>query len=343
MEVRNGWLNMLFIWVLLLCLNGHISQISAVKCVSCVGRGCMRNVCDSDVCVSTYYAANWNEGGWFRARVVKGCMSGTMLNPYFQDHCETTKDGNGIPVQTCYCKSELCNGRLSSRLPEEPMKFVECNCEGRQCREPICLGRFCTYVVNHLTMQTERGCSNLSIPLLDKRVGGACMSPPVSGALHTNVARTGDDLLHTESCFCQTNYCNSGAPLVGAAKEMRCPEKVQGSFYGHTLTSTRKRDCPGEFCFQTDVKSDLGEPSEFSISGCISFMNGSQLAEELNPTGCGYFASDGLVIRSCFTSKDQTAIDRAQNSQIRREVVSTASTYNIEYAILAILFICLRF
>lgn len=62
------------------------------------------------------------------------------------------------------------------------------------------------------------------------------MSPPISGALHTNVARTGDDLLHTESCFCQTNYCNSGAPLVGSPKEMRCGEKVQGQFYGHTVS-----------------------------------------------------------------------------------------------------------
>lgn len=61
------------------------------------------------------------------------------------------------------------------------------------------------------------------------------MTPPISGSLHTNVARTGDDLLHTEACFCNTNYCNSGAPLVGAPKEMRCSEKVQGQFYGHTV------------------------------------------------------------------------------------------------------------
>lgn len=62
------------------------------------------------------------------------------------------------------------------------------------------------------------------------------MSPPISGSLHANVARTGDDLLHTESCFCTTNYCNSGAPLVGANKEMRCSQKVQGQFYGHTVS-----------------------------------------------------------------------------------------------------------
>jgi hypothetical protein len=63
------------------------------------------------------------------------------------------------------------------------------------------------------------------------------MSPPISGALHTNVARTGDDLLHTEACFCTTNYCNAGAPLVGAPKEMRCAEKVQGQFWGHTVST----------------------------------------------------------------------------------------------------------
>lgn len=38
------------------------SFVSAIKCVSCVGRGCMTNACDSDVCVASYYAANWNEG-----------------------------------------------------------------------------------------------------------------------------------------------------------------------------------------------------------------------------------------------------------------------------------------
>jgi hypothetical protein len=54
------------------------------------------------------------------------------------------------------------------------------------------------------------------------------------------VARTGDDLLHTEACFCTTNYCNSGAPLVGAPKEMRCAEKVQGQFWGHTVKTMFK-------------------------------------------------------------------------------------------------------
>lgn len=144
------------------------------------------------------------------------------------------------------------------------------------------------------------------------------MSPPISGSLHTNVARTGDDLLHTESCFCTSNYCNSGAPLMEARKEMRCAEKVQGSFWGHSLTSSRKRDCLGEFCFTSDLKSDHGQASEFSISGCIAFTNGSRLNEELNPTGCGYFSSEGLLVRTCFHSNDQKAIDRSLHSRIER-------------------------
>lgn len=69
----------------------------------------MANACDSDVCVSSYFAPTWKEGmfckefifriailgTWSKARAVRGCMSGTIFNPYFQDHCEITQDEDG--------------------------------------------------------------------------------------------------------------------------------------------------------------------------------------------------------------------------------------------------------
>ncbi|KAI6239524.1 hypothetical protein M3Y99_00570600 [Aphelenchoides fujianensis] len=291
----------------------------AVKCVSCVGRGCMRKACEGDMCVSSFYAAKWNDDTWTKAKATYGCVSGNMTTTNFHDHCETTTDEFGTLVQTCLCQSPLCNGgRKAKKLPKEEMKFVECNCEGRHCKQgPTCRGRFCTYVINHLTMHAERGCSNVSVPLLARRVGASCSTPPLVGSLHTNVARTGDDLLHTESCLCQSDYCNRDRPLVVVQKEMKCGEKIRGTFYGQRLVSTRHRDCMGEFCFQTDVKSELGgQHSEFAVSGCISFGNESVLAEEFEPTGCAYFATENLRVRSCFDSSDAAAIERARNSRV---------------------------
>ncbi|KAI6211080.1 hypothetical protein M3Y96_00395200 [Aphelenchoides besseyi] len=189
-------------------------------------------------------------------------------------------------VYSCVCQTPLCNGRLATKLPREEIDYVECNCEGRHCEHPTCTGRSCTYVVNHLTMQTERGCSNLSIPILDRRVSGSfCSIPPLTGSLHTNVARTGDDLLQIELCMCQTPYCNRDRPLIHVPKEMKCAEKIRGTFYGQ--------------------KSNIAaEPSEFTVNGCISFANGTRLNEEFEPSGCAYFSSHGLRIRSCFETSE---------------------------------------
>jgi hypothetical protein len=35
------------------------------------------------------------------------------------------------------------------------------------------------------------------------------MLQPITGAMHHTVAKTAEDLLHTESCVCEGDYCNS--------------------------------------------------------------------------------------------------------------------------------------
>ncbi|KAI6222618.1 hypothetical protein M3Y95_00912600 [Aphelenchoides besseyi] len=310
--------------IVLFFLCNYVVVVHAVKCVGCTGLKCMTKACEGDICVSSFYAPKWNEVTWSKSRAVYGCLSGNMTNSAFRDHCDTTTDELGRTVYSCVCQTPLCNGRLATKLPREEIEYVECNCEGRHCEHPTCTGRSCTYVVNHLTMQTERGCSNLSIPILDRRVSGSvCSIPPLTGSLHTNVARTGDDLLHTESCICSTAYCNRDRPLIHVPKEMKCAEKIRGTFYGHKMTSTRSRDCPGEFCFSNDLKSNIAaEPSEFTVNGCISFANGTRLNEEFEPSGCAYFSSHGIRIRSCFETSDTTAISRARNSRVVRSMSS---------------------
>ncbi|KAI6174357.1 hypothetical protein M3Y98_01181500 [Aphelenchoides besseyi] len=287
---------MLIVALFLLVCN-YVIFVHAVKCVGCTGLKCMTKACEGDICVSSFYAPKWNEVTWSKSRAVYGCLSGNMTTSAFRDHCETTTDELGRTVYSCVCQTPLCNGRLATKLPREEIDYVECNCEGRHCEHPTCTGRSCTYVVNHLTMQTERGCSNLSIPILDRRVSGSfCSIPPLTGSLHTNVARTGDDLLQIELCMCQTPYCNRDRPLIHVPKEMKCAEKIRGTFYGQ--------------------KSNIAaEPSEFTVNGCISFANGTRLNEEFEPSGCAYFSSHGLRIRSCFETSDSTAINRARETR----------------------------
>lgn len=40
--------------------------------------------------------------------------------------------------------------------------------------------------------------------------------------------------------------------------------------------------------------------TEYKTMGCASFLDGAELAEELQPTGCARFESEKVEVESCF-------------------------------------------
>lgn len=62
---------------------------------------------------------------------------------------------------------------------------------------------------------------------------------------------------------------------------------------------SRNVSCTGEYCFKVRVKSKIGHMSTSSTIGCASFIEGSELAEELNPVGCAKFSSEKVEVEGC--------------------------------------------
>lgn len=40
--------------------------------------------------------------------------------------------------------------------------------------------------------------------------------------------------------------------------------------------------------------------SEYKTMGCASFIDGAELAEELQPIGCAMFESEKVTVETCF-------------------------------------------
>uniref|UniRef100_A0A1I7YYA0 Activin_recp domain-containing protein n=1 Tax=Steinernema glaseri TaxID=37863 RepID=A0A1I7YYA0_9BILA len=257
----------------------------AVKCLDCVGKDCMGNFCKGDYCVLTQYAPRWGESKWGEPQVVKGCMSGTMVRQDIRDHCETV-DLDGQEVFTCFCKSkDYCNGpRRVAELKTDPVPLVSCVCKGKHCEGRSCLGELCTYVKNLVTGETEQGCINASVPVVERRSAGACMVPPITGAMHHTLARSAEDLLFE---------------LVG------------------TKTASRNISCEGEYCFKSKIESKIGNMAMYRTMGCASFIDGAELPEEFDPIGCAKFESEDVSVESCFTTTDRKAMQRARANQER--------------------------
>ncbi|KHN88611.1 Dynein heavy chain-like protein [Toxocara canis] len=286
----------------------------AVKCLDCVGRDCMGTFCEGDYCVLGIYAPRWGTIEWGEPRVVKGCMSGKMLESDIRSHCETV-DEYGEEVFTCFCDKDYCNGEKAiRRLETTPVPMVTCICNGAHCTDKTCVGELCSYVINHRTHKSEQGCVNASVPLIERRSAGACMIPPITGAMHHTVSKDPHELLATESCVCASDFCNSEKPEISAPEKMKCQTFVTLEAMG-TKVSSRNTTCTGEFCFKASIKSQLGHMSEYKTMGCASFIDGAELAEELQPIGCAKFESEKVNVETCFHTKDKNAIGRARANQ----------------------------
>lgn len=176
----------------LLCLS---TVTAAVKCYDCVGEDCVGQFCHGDYCMLSKYAPRWGTMEWGEPRTVKGCMSGPLLRKGVRNHCEAEEE-EGEDVFTCFCDKNYCNGPKQVRkLDVEPIELYKCVCDGAHCKGRTCLGELCSYVVNHKTKETEQGCINASIPLIERRTAGACMMPPITGAMHHTIAKDAEALL----------------------------------------------------------------------------------------------------------------------------------------------------
>lgn len=70
------------------------------------------------------------------------------------------------------------------------------------------------------------------MPLIERRSSGACMIPPITGAMHHTVAKTAEDLLATESCVCSADYCNVEKPKPTVPERMNCQTFVRAEVMG---------------------------------------------------------------------------------------------------------------
>uniref|UniRef100_A0AC34RNS8 Uncharacterized protein n=1 Tax=Panagrolaimus sp. JU765 TaxID=591449 RepID=A0AC34RNS8_9BILA len=275
----------------------------------------MGSFCEGDYCVLAHYAPRWGTAEWGEPRIVKGCMNGKMLRSDVRSHCETA-DEEGNDVFTCFCDNkDYCNGdKAAQKLEIQPVQLVTCVCEGPHCNSETCIGELCSYVINHRTKDFEQGCVNASVPLIERRSVGACMVPPITGAMHHTVAKSAEDLLFTESCVCGSDYCNAEKPKITVKENMKCTAFAKFEAIGSKAES-RNISCNGEYCFKAQITSDIGHMKSYSTMGCASFTEDAELAEELNPVGCAKFESEKVSVEACFKTDDKRAIGRARANQ----------------------------
>lgn len=80
----------------------------------------------------------------------------------------------------------------------------------------------------------------------------------------------------------------------------------------------RDKRCGGQYCFRVSVATELSSGlTNYQAQGCMSFVDGAELAEELEPVGCAQFDSEKLKVKACLTTKNRATIARAlKNRQV---------------------------
>ncbi len=108
-------------------------------------------------------------------------------------------------------------------------------------------------------------------------------------------------LLNTCACMHTPLACYRPEPKV--PERMKCSTFVRAEVMG-TKMASRNVSCTGEYCFKAKISrcaceytsfwaldyfsfvySKLGHMAKYNTIGCASFIDDSELAEELNPTG----------------------------------------------------------
>jgi hypothetical protein len=77
-----------------------------LKCLDCVGENCMGSFCDGEYCMLSRYAPRWGTLEWGEPRVIKGCLSGSLVKKGIRNHCETVGETAG-EVSSSFSLTEL--------------------------------------------------------------------------------------------------------------------------------------------------------------------------------------------------------------------------------------------
>lgn len=84
----------IFVIFILSFISVEVSAL--IRCLDCVGKDCMGSFCEGDYCVLSHYAPRWGTMEWGKPRVVKGCMTGSMLRDDVRSHCETADEDGQV-------------------------------------------------------------------------------------------------------------------------------------------------------------------------------------------------------------------------------------------------------
>lgn len=71
------------------------------------------------------------------------------------------------------------------------------------------------------------------------------------------------------------------------------------TLHGAGLINEELGDCSGEHCFDVEMKAK-DESFTYAATGCMSFVEGREVPEELNDEGCVNFTSSVIEIKACF-------------------------------------------
>ncbi|CAJ0916208.1 unnamed protein product, partial [Mesorhabditis belari] len=291
---------------LLLIISISISHfpesISAIKCASCEGERCRGKSCQGDYCVISRFVPRWGTVEYHKSMLVKGCMDGSLLREDIRDHCEVSEADEEL--FTCFCngKDDCQAGSRWNKLKTEDVPLVKCECKGEHCDGDECIGELCTYVEykGKDGKSVQKGCLNASIPILERRSVGACMVPPITGAMHHHMKSDPVDLLRTESCICGTDFCNRKKLKVTQVENSKCKMYAKYEVHGKLMES-KEHECKGEYCFESSMNSSISQLQSFAMAGCASFAEEAELADEMEPVGCARFESEKLQVKGCFT------------------------------------------
>lgn len=164
-------------WPVLFLLS-YIKISDGVKCAQCIGPTCDGPKCNGDYCMVSKFSFD---------KTIKGCISGGLLKKTLNDHCERF-EGIQDDFQMCLCNdAHNCNTNIyrdGNKI--ENLKLSRCACTGTNCTSNVCIGEFCTYSFNE-NDAVVKGCSNQTMPLIDRIIEGACVTPQIS-MMHTRVS-----------------------------------------------------------------------------------------------------------------------------------------------------------
>ncbi|GMR53875.1 hypothetical protein PMAYCL1PPCAC_24070, partial [Pristionchus mayeri] len=301
----------------------------AVECEACEGSGCTSSkpsYCVGDYCVSSLFNPKWG-----KSQSVRGCISGDMLAEGINAGCES--DGEN---ETCICSTKHCTSRKNKKKlkSEEQREKITCSCTkgAKGCDRGKCTGDLCVWTSHINKDLTVKGCLDYSLPLLEQRAIDSCSLPPISPSTHFiplgNIKEQDSlresDLLNMESCICSTNMCNLKKPFKLTPKEeklidvQKCNRSVSAVIKGEN-EKTKVKTCLGEFCYKMGVTVKGKGQYSYVAEGCATFNPERKMAPLFGTGKCAHYEGKSLVMRSCYETKDEGALERLENSVTREE------------------------